>query len=59
MFFWNNLFSGSPLDPDVESVLLTLELSNGSVLDLGTGPLTQAIAFPSSSSQLIFTSPSF
>ncbi|OUL27294.1 hypothetical protein BV378_11760 [Nostoc sp. RF31YmG] len=34
------------LDPDVEEALLNLGLSNGSVLDLGTGPGTQAIAPP-------------
>jgi 2-polyprenyl-3-methyl-5-hydroxy-6-metoxy-1,4-benzoquinol methylase len=32
------------LDPDVEEALLTLGLSSSTVLDLGTGPGTQAIA---------------
>ncbi|BAY23944.1 putative methyltransferase [Calothrix sp. NIES-2100] len=43
------------LDPDVESALLTLELSNGSVLDLGTGPGTQAIALAELGFQVIAT----
>lgn len=32
------------LDPDVEEALLILNLDHGTVLDLGTGPGTQAIA---------------
>lgn len=31
------------LDPDVEEALLTLDIGSGTVLDLGTGPGTQAI----------------
>ncbi|BAY66613.1 thiopurine S-methyltransferase (plasmid) [Calothrix brevissima NIES-22] len=43
------------LDPDVESALLTLELNNGSVLDLGTGPGTQAIALAERGFQVMAT----
>lgn len=43
------------LDPDVEEALLILELSNGSVLDLGTGPGTQAIALAERGFQMIAT----
>lgn len=43
------------LDPDVEEALLTLELGNGSVLDLGTGPGTQAIALAERGFQVIAT----
>ncbi|BAY21490.1 putative thiopurine S-methyltransferase [Calothrix sp. NIES-2100] len=43
------------LDPDVESALLTLELSNASVLDLGTGPGTQAIALAERGFQVMAT----
>jgi cyclopropane fatty-acyl-phospholipid synthase-like methyltransferase len=32
------------LDPDLEEALKTLKLSSGTVLDLGTGPGTQAMA---------------
>ena len=43
------------LDPDVEEALLTFELRNGSVLDLGTGPGTQAIALAEQGFQVIAT----
>jgi cyclopropane fatty-acyl-phospholipid synthase-like methyltransferase len=43
------------LDPDIESALLNLELSNGSVLDLGTGPGTQAIALAERGFQVMAT----
>lgn len=43
------------LDPDVESALLTVKLSNGSVLDLGTGPGTQAIALAERGFQVMAT----
>ncbi|OUL32369.1 class I SAM-dependent methyltransferase [Nostoc sp. 106C] len=43
------------LDPDVEEALLKLELSNGSVLDLGTGPGTQAIALAKRGFQVMAT----
>ncbi|MGF1977369.1 MAG: class I SAM-dependent methyltransferase [Nostoc sp. CmiSLP01] len=43
------------LDPDVEEALLTLELSNGSVLDLGTGPGTQALALAKRGFQMMAT----
>ncbi|BAY30287.1 putative methyltransferase [Nostoc carneum NIES-2107] len=43
------------LDPDVESAFLTLEFSNGSVLDLGTGPGTQAIALAERGFQVVAT----
>ncbi|BAY09995.1 putative methyltransferase [Calothrix sp. NIES-2098] len=45
----------SSLDPDVESALLTLEINNGSVLDLGTGPGTQAIALAERGFQVMAT----
>lgn len=43
------------LDPDVEEALLTLDLSNGTALDLGTGPGTQAIALAERGFQVIAT----
>lgn len=43
------------LDPDVESALVNLELSNGLVLDLGTGPATQAIALAERGFQVVGT----
>lgn len=43
------------LDPDVEEALLTLDLSSGTVLDLGTGPGTQAIALAERGFQVIAT----
>lgn len=43
------------LDPDVETALLTLELNSGTVLDLGTGPGTQAIALAERGFQVIAT----
>ncbi len=33
----------SSLDPDLEKALATLDLGSGTILDLGTGPATQAI----------------
>ena len=50
---WETLYQEKPvetmpwfnpdLDPEVETAFLTLDLHSGSVLDLGTGPGTQAI----------------
>lgn len=50
---WEALYQDKPvetmpwfnpsLDADVEDALLTLDLSTGSLLDLGTGPGTQAM----------------
>lgn len=43
------------LDADVEEALLTLDLNGGTVLDLGTGPGTQAIALAERGFQVIGT----
>ncbi|MBM0744967.1 class I SAM-dependent methyltransferase (plasmid) [Phormidium sp. CLA17] len=43
------------LDPDVEEALLTLELSCSIVLNLGTGPGTQAISLAERGFQVIAT----
>ncbi|MGA7937696.1 MAG: class I SAM-dependent methyltransferase [Kovacikia sp.] len=43
------------LDPDVEDALITLGLDSGTVLDLGTGPGTQAIALAERGFQVIAT----
>lgn len=62
---WEQLYQEKPvetmpwfnpaLDPDVEEALLTLDLSSGTVLDLGTGPGTQAIALAERGFQVIAT----
>ncbi|BAY65178.1 thiopurine S-methyltransferase [Calothrix brevissima NIES-22] len=62
---WETLYQEQPvenmpwfnpnLDPDVEEALINLELSNGSVLDLGTGPGTQAIALAERGFQVMGT----
>lgn len=43
------------LDPDVEEALLVLDLPGGTVLDLGTGPGTQAIALAERGFQVVAT----
>ncbi len=43
------------LDPDVEEALLTHDLNSGTLLDLGTGPGTQAIALAERGFQVIAT----
>jgi cyclopropane fatty-acyl-phospholipid synthase-like methyltransferase len=62
---WEQLYQEKPvetmpwfnpgLDPDVEEALLTLELSQGTALDLGTGPGTQAIALAQRGFQVVAT----
>ncbi|MBM0745305.1 class I SAM-dependent methyltransferase (plasmid) [Phormidium sp. CLA17] len=43
------------LDPDVEEALIVLDLNSGTLLDLGTGPGTQAIALAERGFQVIAT----
>ncbi len=62
---WEQLYREKPvesmpwfnpeLDPDVEDALIKLDLHTGTVLDLGTGPGTQAIAFAERGFQVIAT----
>lgn len=62
---WETLYQEKPvetmpwfnpsLDADVEEALLNLELRNGSVLDLGTGPGTQAFALAQRGFQVMAT----